>query len=226
MVLERLHSRAPFGLFTSNRLQHSWIAMASLFQTVTSIEPATQNILRERAYGLIEVRDQRLHAIYLKPYPKLISIAEVRWSNLFRRRSDAKAQTDRVLLYYNQPLLHRNFLALRYLVSDYKSTLASIAVCLSVLDYVAMSKGTDAIVSEIYNKRIKDRHLAHFGWEQHLHQSRRRHWIKRFYGEYPDQFLFQEIARTEQPSVPKVKTPPMVVPNMDSTATNPSHVVH
>jgi hypothetical protein len=36
--------------------------------------------------------------------------------------------------------------------------------------------------------------LSRQGWERHLEQSSRRHWIKRFYGEYGDVGLRQKSA--------------------------------
>ena len=180
-----------------------------LFQTISCPERDKDIVLR-RSYGVIEVRNAELYAIHFRPYPKLVSVAEIKWSE-FWQRSTATIQCDRVLLYFNQPLLHKKFLALKYFVSDYKSSLASIAVCLSVLDYVAKIKQTDAIVTEITNNRIKDRHLSHFGWEEHMQGKRARHWIKRFYGEYPESFLFQDLQRsTENPA--QLETPEMPAP--------------
>jgi len=166
--------------------------LSSLFQTVTDVD-ADKEIIRRRAYGMIEVRDQSLHAIHFRPYPKLISIAEIKWANYWKSRSTNESRPDRVVLYFNQPIMHRNFLSLNYFVSDSNSTLASIAVCLSVLDYIAMVKRTDAILTEITNPRIKDRHLSHFGWETYLEKSSKRNWIKRFYGQYPERFVFQGL---------------------------------
>ena len=55
---------------------------------------------------------------------------------------------------------------------------------LLVLDEIAKLKRTDAIVCEVSNWRISDRLLTRWGWESHLGESRRRHFIKRFYGDY------------------------------------------
>ena len=167
--------------------------LEGLFETATDVD-RDRDMLKYRAYGIIEVCDQELRQIRFRPYPNLVSLVEVHWANLWKKRSRVSSRADRVLLYYNQPIMHRNFLSLSYFVSDHKSSIASIAVCLSVLDFIAKVKQTDAIVTEITNNRIKDRHLEHFGWERHLLTSKKRHWIKRFYGEYPESFLFQEIG--------------------------------
>lgn len=163
--------------------------MGRFFETVTTVNNGRE-LLINRAYGVIEVCDQELKAVHLRPFPSLVSLVEVHWSNWWKRRATVSTRPDRVLLYYNQPVFHRNFLSLSYFVSDHKSSLASIAVCLSVLDFIATLKQSDAIVTEITNPRIQDRHLEHFGWERHLPNSSKRHWIKRFYGEYPNKFLF------------------------------------
>jgi len=182
-----------------------------MFETVTDLE-SDRDVLKNRAYGVIEVCDQELKAIHLRPYPKLISIAEIKWGNFWKKRS--QSSKDRVLLYYNQPIMHRNFLALKYFVSDNKSSLASIAISLSVLDYIASVKRIGAVLTEITNDRIKDRHLQHFGWEEHLQHQRGRHWIKRFYGQYPETFLFQELQRrsSAQQLVPQPKFKPGIKP--------------
>lgn len=163
------------------------------FKTISDVDSG-RSVIRNRAYGVIEVCDQQLKAIHMRPYPKLISIPEIYWSSFWKKHIVKPTNRDRVLLYYNQPVMHRNFISLNYFVSDDGATLASIAVCLSVLDYVAKVKRTDAMVTEISNKRIKDRHLAHFGWEEHRKEDRGRHWVKRFYGQYPESFLFQAIG--------------------------------
>lgn len=167
-----------------------------LFQTVTNLDDQTQ-ILRRRAYGVIEVRDQQFSSVRLRPFPKIISLAEIRRS-VSRPQSDAStAKIDRVMLFYNQPMFHQNFLALKYLHSTSGCSLPSIALALSVLDYIAKIKNTSAIVTEITNDKIQDRHLTHFGWESHCPNSPRRNWIKRFYGEYPDRFLFRMKSQSE-----------------------------
>jgi hypothetical protein len=88
-------------------------------------------------------------------------------------------------LYYNQPRRFPNFLALRYIVSTPRTSFRTSRRALATLDEIARIKRTDAIVCEAWNRRISDRLLHREGWERHLHHSRRRHYIKRFYGSYP-----------------------------------------
>jgi hypothetical protein len=56
---------------------------------------------------------------------------------------------------------------------------------MTVLQEIARIKRTDAIVCDVTSSRISDRLLARAGWERHCLASPRRHFIKRFYGEYP-----------------------------------------
>ncbi len=179
----------------------------NLFQTVNDLESQTQ-ILKQRAYGIIEIRDQEFHSVRLRPFPKLITRTQVRRAEARLENQAASNASDRVLLFYNQPMFHDKFLALKYLYSTSGCSLPSIAVSLSVLDYIARIKKTDAIVTEISNDKIQDRHLAHFGWQRHCPDSSRRHWIKRFYGRYPNRFLFQTAA--ERSAAPAAREPALV----------------
>jgi hypothetical protein len=78
----------------------------------------------------------------------------------------------------------RNFLALKYLVSSMGTSFRTVRATLHVLDRIAEIKRTDAIVTEVTNFRISERALRRLGWERHLYGSKRRHYIKRFYGDY------------------------------------------
>ena len=49
-----------------------------LFKTILEVGPNT-DLIRKRAYGMIEVTDQRLVAIHFRPWPKLISTVEALW---------------------------------------------------------------------------------------------------------------------------------------------------
>ena len=101
------------------------------------------------------------------------------------RGFDRRATGDRCWLYYNQPYWHRRFLALKFVVSSREATFGTFRSTLIVLDEIARIKHTDAILAEVRNLRISDRLLRRWGWESHLSASRRRHFIKRFYGNYP-----------------------------------------
>ncbi len=124
--------------------------------------------------------------IILRPLPKMISAAEAHWLG---RWNQARWQRDHVQLYYNQPLGHRNFLALKYIVSSLATTLATLRAAFGVLDEIARIKGSDAILCEVSNRRITDRIMQYAGFERHLPEARRRHYIRRFYGQYPPRFV-------------------------------------
>ena len=152
-----------------------------LFETVHCLQ-AGEARLRRRRYGVIEIVDERLAGIHLRPWPKSISLLEIAW---FGRRFHRQRRGNRCLLYYNQPLRFPNFLVLKYVVSTRGTSLSAIRSSLIVLDEIARIKQADATLAEVSNLRISDRLLRRYGWERHLLQSRRRHYIRRFYGVYP-----------------------------------------
>jgi hypothetical protein len=158
--------------------------MNPMFLARTLVDPFGVDLaaLRRGRYGVIDVRDGRLHAIFLRPWPKLVSVFEIAWLG---RRSHELSPGDRCLLYYSQPRRHRNFLAVNYIVSHGDSTLATLRRAGEVLDEVARVKSSDAILCDVWNSRISDRLLARRGWEKHLPSRWHRHYIKRFYGHYP-----------------------------------------
>ena len=156
-----------------------------LFETVTDLRRQA-DVIRRRRYGVIEMADERLQRIVLRPWPKKITLLEL-W--LRGERCHSQRRGNRSWLYYNQPLGHSNFLAFTYGVSAAQTTLATVRGALVVLDEIARIKATNAIVCEVTNARISDRLLARWGWEALDAQSRRRQFIRRFYGEFqpPDE---------------------------------------
>jgi hypothetical protein len=152
-----------------------------LFETVTDLAAGAET-LRRRPYGVIEVTDQGLTRVRLRPFPKLISLPEAVFLGQWRH---ARRRGDRCWLYYNQPRRFRSFLALKYVVSTRGTTLRTFRTALAVLDEIARLKGTDAILCDVSSSRISDRLLARWGWEPHKPSRWHRHFIKRFYGQYP-----------------------------------------
>jgi hypothetical protein len=150
------------------------------FETVFDLHHGA-NVLRRRRHGVICASDGCFQAVRLRPWPKLISLSEVWWQDWFLHRG---APGDCCYLYYTQPRRFPNFLALKYLVSTHGATFRTVRSTLAALDAIARIKQTDAIVCEVWNRRISDRTLQRWGWERHVPGSRRRHWIKRFYGQY------------------------------------------
>ncbi len=155
--------------------------MQPWFETVTDLcEQA--DVLRRRPYGLIEMRDERLLCIRLRPLPKMISLAHLYWAERWYHRV---CHGNRCLLYYNQPRRLPTYLALKYVVSPRGTTLRTFRGALVVLDEIARLKGCDALVCDAANLHISDRLLARWGWEPHAPRPWHRNFIKRFYGTYP-----------------------------------------
>lgn len=136
-----------------------------------------------RSYGIIVVEAGEFSAIKFKPWPKIISTWEVGLSG--QRVHQSGRCLDRCLLYYNQPLFHRRYLALKYVVSRRGTSFRSFRLATQILDEVARIKRSDAIVCEVTNPSISNRLMKRWGWERHLTDQSARHFIKRFYGEYP-----------------------------------------
>ena len=155
----------------------------ALFETVYDLVEQ-EDVLRRRPYGVILIEAGQLSEIRLRPWPKIISVAEI---SLLGNRFHNRHSGDRCWLYYNQPRQHRNFLALKYVVSSQGATYKTFRRSLVVLEKIAKIKRSDAIVCEVNNLRISDRLLTRLGWESHVPSSRRRHFIKRFYGTYPEE---------------------------------------
>jgi hypothetical protein len=151
-----------------------------LFETVTDLR-AGEETLRRRRYGAIDVQGGQLAGVHLRPYAKIISLPEALWLGKWNHR---RLVGDRCWLYYNQPLGHSRFLAVKYVVSARECRFASLKAAMTVLEEIARIKRSDAALCDVTNRRISDRLLAREGWERHCLASPRRHHIKRFYGEY------------------------------------------
>jgi hypothetical protein len=166
-----------------------------LFETVTDLQAGAE-VLRRRPYGVIEAIDGRLGRVLLRPFPKIVSVAEIlllgRW--VHKRRAG-----DGCLVYYNQPRRFPKFLALRYFVSARDTTYATCCRALEALEEIARIKQTDALLANVANWRISPRLLARWGWEQHCPGRWGRHYIKRFYGQYPPRprWLGEESKATQ-----------------------------
>lgn len=148
--------------------------------------------IRTRAYGIIQVENGSFIRIRFRPWPKIISRLEISLfgnRNHEGRNSKQRVPRDRCLLFYNQPFFHRRFLALKYVVSDFGTSFQSFRLATRVLDEVARIKRSDAILCEVTNPCISNRLMHRWGWERHLKDQPTRHFIKRFYGKYPDSLL-------------------------------------
>ncbi|HKD38375.1 MAG TPA: hypothetical protein VKB78_16290 [Pirellulales bacterium] len=151
-----------------------------LFETITDLA-AGADVIRRRRYGIIEASNGGFVAIHFRPWPKWASIPEMLWG----QRRHGRSAVDRCRLYFNQPVRFPNFLAVPYIVSGRGTSLATFYAAIDVLDNIARTKRTDALLADVLNLRISDRFLARRGWLPHKPSRWHRHFIKRFYGEYP-----------------------------------------
>ena len=155
--------------------------MLPLFETVTDLCEGAETLAR-RPYGVIELSEGQFRRVVLRPFPKIISVPEIR---LFGGWYHRHRPGDRMWLYYNQPRSCRNFLVLKYVVSARQTTMKTICRAVAVLDEIARLKRADALLCDVSNWRISTRQIARWGWEPHCPSRWHRHYIKRFYGEYP-----------------------------------------
>jgi hypothetical protein len=147
------------------------------FETITDLSRQADR-LRPRRHGLIEVADERLVRVVLRPWPKTVSLFDVWFDRTVRHRLRTG---NRCWLYFNQPASCPDYLSLRYITSTADTTLGTFHGALEVLDEIARIKASQAIVCDVSNRRISARLLARWGWEPHCPSRWHRHYIKRFY---------------------------------------------
>lgn len=148
----------------------------SLFTTIIDLQQQSA-LLRPRSHGVIEVVAGQLVSITLRPWPKVVSLAEARLGGELYHRW---WRGDRCRLYFNQTRSFPNFLVLKYTLTGAGTSWKTFSTALGVLDQIAAIKRSDAILCEASNPRISDRLLRRMGWESHCPNSRRRNFIKRF----------------------------------------------
>jgi hypothetical protein len=131
--------------------------------------------------GYICTEDGRLSKIVGRWWPYQGNWLQMLWD--VRQRP---LKQNRCELYYSQPWSSPGFLTLSYVRSGPQTSLSTLYVAALALDQIAKLKGCHAIVCHATNDRISDRFLARWGWQQHCPDWPGRHFIKRFYGEYPE----------------------------------------
>lgn len=147
---------------------------------VTSIQEQA-DVLRARRAGKIVTCGGRLVGVFGRWWPYL--------GNHFQTLLDRQWRPligDRCELYFHAPLSSPGFLTLSYVHSGDGTSLSTFYAATLVLDEIARLKRSVAIVSNVTNDRISDRLLQRWGWEAHCLEWSGRHFIKRFYGEYPE----------------------------------------
>jgi hypothetical protein len=139
--------------------------------------------LRSGTYGVIEVRDERLVGIRIRPFARRASRIEAcLWGRLAHRLREG----NHCWLYYRQPRRCPGFLMLDYVISARHTTLATARGALVLLEEIARLKGSDALLCDVATARISQRLLSRWGWAPHASRRWHRNYIKRFYGRYPD----------------------------------------
>lgn len=149
-------------------------------QTTTNLNDAT-DLVRRRRYGVIRVESGTFHSLTLRPWPKLISRLEIETLGRWKHARGG----DCCRLFYNFPISSPGFLTLAYIESTRQTTWKTLRRSLEVLDWVAEVRGANASVCELSNEKISTRLMSRLGWETHCEQLAGRHFIKRFYGEFP-----------------------------------------
>ncbi len=146
------------------------------------IDPkAEADLVRKARHGVIICSSGELPRLVARPWPRPTTIdMACLWGPLWHR-FDAR---DRCWIYYKQPLFHNRFLAIEYAVSGHGATLATLGRALAMLDTIAEIKECDAIVCQIWNRRLTPRAMARHGWSRHTSDRHGRNYIKRFYGDY------------------------------------------
>lgn len=147
-----------------------------LFETVRDLESGTET-LRRRRYGVIEARQGRLRRVLLRPFPKVVSLYEVKTALFFQCWRPSR---DRCLIYYNAPWGCPGYLAIRYFLSDRQCSLRTVHAALATLDEIARLRGTLALVCDAANPRLSHRMMQRYGWTSHCEHLLGRHFIKRF----------------------------------------------
>ena len=171
------------------------LAVSPLFQTVADFSDGAE-LLTRRPYGVIELVEGQLRRVRLRPFPKIISTPEILLLGGWYHRH---RPGDRIWLYYNQPRSFRNFLVLKYVVSSRQTTMKTFCRALAVLDEIARLKRSDALLCDVGNWRISTKLIARWGWQPHCPSRWHRHYIKRFYGQYPlpPQWLGEVVSPPE-----------------------------
>jgi hypothetical protein len=146
---------------------------------ITEIAKQSQQLEALRA-GHVVVQGGRLVAVYARWWPYLGNHLRAAWDQRFRQ-----SEIDRCELFFHAPLGSSQFLTLSYIHSGETTSLASVYAATLVLDEIARIKRSLAIVCNVTNDRISDRLLERWGWEAHCQSWSGRHFIKRFYGQYP-----------------------------------------
>jgi hypothetical protein len=151
----------------------------NVYPPIVDVERQGELLQHWRA-GRIVTRSGRLHQIERRWFPYKASRLRAWWDQ--NRRP---ARGDQCELYFHQVLGNADFLVVGYVKSRIQTTVATLYCAGLVLDEIARIKGCSAIVAELNNDRLSNRLMHRWGWVNHCANWGGRHFIKRFYGNYP-----------------------------------------
>jgi hypothetical protein len=97
-------------------------------------------------------------------------------------------------IFYDQPWRFPNFLAVKYVESTSRTSMATLIRASAVLDEIARLKQSDALLCDVASGRVTTKLLSRWGWVPHCPSSFHRHYIKRFYGVYPARPQWMDAA--------------------------------
>lgn len=160
------------------------------FQTVLHLDRQA-GLVRRGRHGVIEAVDGRFHRLILRPWPKLVSLADV---HLFGPWLHRRSRQDRCLLYFDQPWGSPNYLAVKYFLAYGGTSYASVVAARNALDAVARIKGSDALVCHVSNRRLSARIMSRWGWSPLNDSPRCSLFVRRFYGQYPPAALTEPMT--------------------------------
>lgn len=141
----------------------------------------SRRVLAGRGSGRIVTERARFTSVFGRWWPYWGNWCEYLWDARFRG-----VRGDRCELYYHVPWSAPTFLTLAYVHSGRQTSLSTVYAATLVLDEIARLKQSQAIVCHVTNERISDRLLERWGWQPHCRDWPGRHFIKRFYGAYPE----------------------------------------
>jgi hypothetical protein len=147
---------------------------------ITDVAASRASLARLRC-GHIVIRNGHLQAIQGRWWPYCGNLWQVWWDT--HSRSGFQDSCD---LFYHSPFSAPGFLTLDYVRSGARTSLTTLYAAALVLDEIARLRRAHAIVCNVTNRRISDRLLQRWGWHEHCQQWSGRHFIKRFYGHYPE----------------------------------------
>jgi hypothetical protein len=132
--------------------------------------------------GVVEVNADGTWTVQKRFWRKNASLAEV-W--LLGGYAHGRQAGDICKAYWHVHPGFRQYLCLGYIVSKKSTSFRTFYRAQSLVTEIARIKQSDALLCDVVNSRISDRLLTRWEWERHAKDSRRRLFIKRFYGEYP-----------------------------------------